>query len=183
MQAPTELHPALRTGWHFAEKVRQELREAIRSLTAVQWIFRHEPRSWCVGQVVDHLVRAEIGSSKMVRKLIRGDYHPLEFPVGATVFTADLDRYPYGHLDAPHDLVPGPLADRPELEQELALVHSRFRLELERFTGDDPEALRSPDPATGIWFTLGGWVKLQAWHEAHHLAQIQRIAASSGFPR
>jgi len=183
MQAPTELHPALRTGWHFAERVRQELREVIRPLTAVQWIFRHEARSWCIGEVVEHLLRAEIGSSKMVRKLIRGDYQSRVFPVGATLCTADLDRYPYGNLTAPRDLVPGPLAAKAELEHELALAHSRFQLELERLSGDDPEALRSPDPATGIWFTLGGWVKLQAWHEAHHIVQIQRIAASSRFPR
>ena len=183
MQTRTELHPALRTGWHFAERVRQELREAIRPLIAVQWAFRHEPSSWCIGEMVEHLLRAEIGSSKMVRKLIRGDYQSREFPVGATLCTADLDRYPYGHLEAPQNLRPGPPAEKAALEHELALAHSRFRLELERFSGDDPEALRSPDPATGIWFTLGGWVKLQAWHEAHHIVQIQRIAASSGFPR
>jgi len=69
------------------------------------------------------------------------------------------------------------------LERELGVAHARFHTELERFRGEDPEALRSPDPATGVWYTLGGWVKLQAWHEAHHVSQVRRIIAAPGFPR
>ena len=69
------------------------------------------------------------------------------------------------------------------MEQELDLAHRRFRSELSMFQGANPEALRSPDPATGDWFTLGGWVKLQAWHEALHLTQIRSILASPGVPR
>jgi hypothetical protein len=26
-----------------------------------------------------------------------------------------------------------------------------------------------------FWFTLGGWVRVQALHEEHHLRQIQRM--------
>lgn len=183
VQVPGELHPALIPGWKFAEQVRAALLRTIRPLTAAQWTFRPKPAVWCIAGQVDHLIRAEIGSSKMVRKLIRGDYQMQEVPVGATLYTGDLDWYPYGPLTAPHELVPGPVRDRTDLERELALAHARFRVELSKFRGDDPERLRSPDPATGVWFTLGGWLKLQALHEAHHLAQIQRLLTSTGFPR
>jgi len=132
---------------------------------------------------VEHLLLAEIGSSKMVRKLIRGDFRAQDLPARAVLYTAALDRYPFGHLEAPAALVPGPIRERAELEHALAEAHTRFRTELCAFQGDNPEALRAPDPATGVWFTLGGWVKLQAWHEAHHLTQIQRIAAAPNFPR
>ncbi len=180
---PTELHPALRTAWGYAEKVRGELVEAIRTVTPAQWTFRSTAGAWCIGEVVDHLLRAEIGTSKMVRRLIRGDYSAQVIPIGVTLHTKDLDRYPYGSLVAPRDLVPGSVREKTEVEPELDLVHRRFRSELSMFQGADPETLRSPDPATGDWFTLGGWVKLQAWHEAHHPAQIRSILASSGFPR
>jgi hypothetical protein len=133
--------------------------------------------------VVDHLLRAEIGSSKMARKLIRGDYRAWQFPHGATLHTAALDRYPYGQLTAPQELHPGSARDQAELTRELGVAHARFRKELEQFRGEDPEALRSPDPATGLWYTLGGWVKLQAWHEAHHVSQIGGVLAATGFPR
>jgi hypothetical protein len=118
----------------------------------------------------------------MVRKLIRGDYQARPLPAGAALYTAQLDRYPYGQLTAPQELIPGPARDQAELERELGVGHARFRKELEQFRGEDPEALRSPDPATGVWYTLGGWVKLHAWHEAHHISQIRRLQRAAGYP-
>jgi len=181
---PTDdLHPMLQPAWGFAEQVRAALLETLRPLTAAQWVFRPTARVWRNGEQVEHLLLAEIGSSKMVRKLIRGDFYAQHAPAGATLYTASLDRYPFGRLEAPSSLVPGPIRERAALERALAETHTRFRTELCAFQGDDPETLRAPDPATGVWFTLGGWVKLQAWHEAHHLSQIQRIVAARDFPR
>ncbi|MGH7395314.1 MAG: DinB family protein, partial [Candidatus Methylomirabilales bacterium] len=182
MQASSDLHPLLQPAWGFAERVRSALLETLRPLTAAQWVFRFAARSWCIGELVEHLLLAEIGSSKMVRKLIRGDFRAQDLPARAVLYTAALDHYPFGRLEAPSPLVPGPIRERAALERALAETHARFRTELSAFRGDDPEALRAPDPATGVWFTLGGWVKLQAWHEAHHLTQIQRIAAAPNFP-
>jgi hypothetical protein len=170
----------LRDAWNFVEKVREELLQAIRSVSVAQWSFHPADGVWCIAQVVDHLLRAEIGTSKMVRKLIRGDYGEQAVPFGATLHTKDLDRYPYGPLEAPPVLVPGPVRGKPDPEAELRLTHARFRSELSQFRGEDPEALQSPDPATGGWFTLGGWVKLQGWHETHHLAQIRSILTHPG---
>jgi len=183
VQGIPELHPALREAWDFVEKVREELLQAIRPVTRAQWTFRPTVGAWCIAEVVDHLLCAEIGTSKMVRKLVRGDFGAQALPIGATLHTRILDRYPYGSLVAPPGLVPGPVRYKPEVERELGLTHARFRAELSMFQGDDPEALRSPDPATGSWFTLGGWARLQAWHEAHHIAQIRTVMASSDFPR
>ncbi len=180
---PVALHPALLPCWQFADRVREDLLATIRPVSPAQWAFRAGTASWSIAQVVDHLLRAEIGSSKMARKLIRGDYRTSPLPAGATLYTAELDRYPYGQLTAPQELIPGPARDRGELERELGVAHARFRTELERFLGKDPEELRSPDPATGDWYTLGGWLKLQAWHEAHHISQIRRILAAPEFPR
>lgn len=183
MQTPDKLDPLLQAAWAFAEQVRAALLETLRPLTAAQWIFRPTAREWCIAEQVEHLLLAEIGSSKMARKLIRGDFHAQHPPAGATLYTAALDRYPYGPLSAPSALVPGPTRERADLERALVDAHTRFRTELCGFRGDNPEALRAPDPATGTWLTLGGWVKLQAWHEAHHLARILRIVAARDFPR
>ncbi len=183
MQMPSKLHPALWAAWELAEKVRGELFQAFRPVTPAQWTFRPAEGAWCIAEVVDHLLRAEVGTSKMVRKLIRGDYGGQAIPTRATLHTKDLDRYPYGRLDAPRILIPDPVREKADLERELNMAHTRFRSELSMFRGEDPELFRSPDPATGTWFTLGGWVKLQAWHETHHIAQIQAIIASSHYPR
>jgi len=177
------LHPMLLTCWQCADRVREDLLATIRPGSPAQWAFRAGTDSWSIAQVLDHLLRAEIGSSKMARKLIRGDYSTWRPPAGATLYTVELDRYPFGVLDAPQVLVPDPFRHRDELERELVLAHTRFQAELAGFRGEDPETLCSPDPATGEWFTLGGWVKLQAWHEAHHISQIRRIMAAPEFPR
>ncbi len=177
MEASAALHPALRTAWEFSETVRGELLQVIRPVTHARWSLRPTAGAWCIAETVDHLLRAETGTSKMVRRLIRGDYAGQALPVGAVLYTKDLDRYPYGDLDAPRGLLPESVREKPELEAELNLAHARFRSELSMFRGDEPEMLRSSDPATGTWFTLGGWVKLQAWHEAHHIAQIRATMA------
>jgi hypothetical protein len=108
----------------------------------------------------------------MARRLIRGDFAGAQRPQGAQVFDSALAAYPYGPLPAPDGLVPSsrPLADARD---ELEAVHRRFREELARFEGPDIDALAAPDPATGVWFTLGGWVQLQALHERHHVEQIR----------
>src|SRR3989304_1804684 len=142
MQTPRDLHPTLRVSWDVAEQVRAKLLETIRPLAAAGWVFRPAPRAWCIGEQVEHLLRAEIGSSKMVRKLIRGDFRAQHIPAGATLYAAALDRYPFGRLEAPPALVPGPVRNRETLERELAEAHARFRSELCAFQGDDPEALR-----------------------------------------
>jgi hypothetical protein len=180
---PDELHTVLHSCWAFADRVREDLLAAIRPVLPGQWNVRAGPGSWSIAHVVDHLLRAEIGSSKMARKLIRGDYATWRMRADATFYTVELDRYPYGQLAAPQELHPGPVRDQAELERELGVAHARFRKELEQFRGEDPEVIRSPDPATGVWYTLGGWVKLQAWHEAHHVSQIRGIMAAPGFPR
>jgi hypothetical protein len=175
------LHPGLTAAWTLVEAVRSDLLATIRPVTAAQWTFRPTAGAWGIGDIVEHLLLAEIASSKMARKLIRGDYRNVPYPQDATLYGAELDRYPFGPLDAPAVLVPGAAREWPVVESELGPAHERFQSELAQFRGDDPEALRSPDPATAEWFTLGGWVKLQAWHEKHHLTQIRRLMASPGF--
>ena len=177
-----QLHPGLLGAWTFVEEVRRELLATIRGLSPTQWAFRLNSKTWSIGEVVEHLLLSDVGSSKMVHKLIRGDYRNIAFPEGTKVYGVDLDRYPYGSLDAPRVLAPTSLRDRATVESELGLARDRLKLELGQFQGDDPEVLRSPDPATGEWFTLGGWIRLHAWHEKHHVAQIHRLMATPGFP-
>lgn len=139
MHTPGDLHPALRRAWGFAEQVRAALLERMRPLTAAQWIFRPAARAWCIGEQVEHLLLAEIGSSKMVRKLIRGDFSAQGIPVGAGLHTAALDRYPFGRLEAPSVLVPGPVRNREILER--ALPQRTLRV-----SGGRPGNAASPGP-------------------------------------
>jgi hypothetical protein len=128
-----------------------------------------------VAQQADHLLKAEVGSSKIVRRLIRGDYQGVTRPPGATLYDSKLDVYPYGPGAAPPGLQPEGLS-ASEAYERLAASHARFLEELQRFAGADPDAIVAPDPASDLWFTLAGWVRVQALHEAHHILQIKELA-------
>jgi hypothetical protein len=167
----TQLHATLEPTWSACEAARRDLLAVLDRITPVQWLDRGGAGGWTIAQQVDHLRRSEVGTSKMARKLIRGDFDGIVRPAQARLFDSGLDVYPYGRLPAPEGLEPTDLAFG-EAREQLAAVHARFLEELQRFQGPDPEALAAPDPATAVWFTLGGWVRLQALHEEHHLAQV-----------
>ena len=156
------------------ESSRAELLTLLDAVTPGQWQARREPTRWTLAEQVDHLIKSEIGTSKIVRRLIRGDYTHATRPFGVQIHDSRLAAYPYGRLDAPAVLRPTDLA-ADVARGLLTATHERFLEELLKFEGADSDALAAPDPATGEWFTLAGWVRLQALHEGHHLAQIRGL--------
>ena len=168
------LHPSLQEPLDHCETVRRELLGLLAPWAAERWSRRPQEGAWDLAEQVDHLIRSEVGTSKMTRRIIRGDYRETVRPPAARLYDSRLDHYPYGRLEAPAGLVPAGLA-WAEAAGQLASVHQRFVEELRLFAGPDADALAAPDPATEVWFTLGGWVRLQALHEAHHIQQIRAL--------
>jgi DinB superfamily len=173
--AADDIQPGLRSSWSLCETVRADLLAALRSIPASQWARQPASGRWSVSQQADHLLKAEVGSSKMVRRLIRGDYEGLTRPSNAALYDSRLEAYPFGPVAAPPALKPEGLGPDEAYEQ-LAAAHSRFLEELQRFAAADPDAIAAPDPASDLWFTLAGWVRVQALHEAHHVLQIRALA-------
>jgi hypothetical protein len=168
--------PRLRDSWALCDRVRGDLLAVLRDIPPNQWDVRPSPGHWSAAHQADHLLRAEIGTSKIVRKLIRGDFRDAVVPEGVVPYDSTLSHYPFGPVAAPAALEPEGLSAGEAVER-LAAAHRRFFEELCRFPGEDPDALAAPDPASPLWFTLAGWVRVQALHEAHHAAQIREIAA------
>ena len=168
------LHRDLVAPLELCEATRGKLLAILGRLTPGSWHARPTLGAWTVAEQADHLIRAEVGTSKMARRLIRGDFLGIARPPEARLYDSRLDSYPYGRLTAPVGLVPA-LRPMEQATEELEAVHRRFIEELRRFDGPDADALASPDPATGEWFTLAGWVRLQALHEEHHILQIQAL--------
>lgn len=169
------LQPGLRSWWALCEAVRADLLATLGPVPPSQWARPPGSGRWSVAQQADHLLKAEVGSSKIVRRLIRGDYQGLTRPPGAPLFDSRLETYPLGPVQAPAVLQPEGLGCE-EAYERLAAAHARFLEELQRFVGDDADAIFAPDPASDLWFTLAGWVRVQALHEAHHILQIRELA-------
>lgn len=168
------LHPGLRAPMEMCEAVREQVMALLAALSRRDWGRRAGRDGWSVSESFDHLIRAEVGTSKMARRLIRGDYAGVVRPANARLYDSTLAAYPYGRYPAPATLVPEPLP-LEEAAGRFEAVHERFVSELRLFRGPDPDALASEDPDTGLWFTLAGWVRLQGLHEAHHLRQIEAL--------
>ena len=173
--SPDVLQPGLRAAWSHCETVRADLLAALGAVPPSHWSSEPGSGRWSVAQQADHLLKAEVGTSKIVRRLIRGDYQGLTRPSSAVLHDSSLEIYPFGPVAAPPGLRPEGLGAEQALEQ-LAASHARFFEELQRFTAGDPDAIVAPDPASDFWFTLGGWVRVQALHEAHHIRQITDLA-------
>jgi DinB superfamily len=169
------LQPGLRAPWSLCETVRADLLATLRAVPPGHWARQPGSGRWSVAQQADHLLKAEVGSSKIVRRLIRGDYRGLTRPPGAALHDSRLDAYPFGPVAAPPALQPEGLGPDEAYEQ-LAAAHARFFQELQRFAAADADAIAAPDPASDLWFTLAGWVRVQALHEAHHILQIKELA-------
>jgi hypothetical protein len=173
------MHPSLVVPWTSCQQTRAELLAVLVGLDPARWGAPPARGSWTLAQQVDHLLRSEVGTSKMARAIIRGQFQDLSRPPEAPLHDSGLDHYPYGRLAAPEGLAPDAALRWNEAAPALEAAHRRFEEELGRFEGPDADRVAAPDPATAVWFTLGGWVRLQAWHEAHHLAQIRALLGAA----
>jgi hypothetical protein len=169
-----DLEPALRASWSLCETVRADLLATLGAVPPGHWAKPPGSGRWSVAQQADHLLKAEVGTSKIVRRLIRGDYRSLTRPPGAALYDSRLEVYPFPPGAAPPGLEPEAL-DAGSAHEYLAAAHARFFAELQRFASGDPDAIAAPDPASGFWFTLAGWIRVQALHEAHHILQIKAL--------
>jgi hypothetical protein len=168
------MHSSLEPAWEHCQRARASLLGAAEPVPAELWTRLGPASGWTLAQQVDHLIKSEVGTSKVARKLIRGDFRDLARPAEARRFDSGLSVYPFSPSEAPAALVPAASAGRDILLSDLAHAHQRFQEELSRFEGEDADALEAPDPS-GLWFTLAGWLRVQALHEEHHLQQIVRI--------
>lgn len=173
--SPDGLEPGLRAPWSSCETARADLLATLGAVPPTHWARQPGLGRWSLAQQADHLLKAEVGTSKIVRRLIRGDFQSQTRPQGSTLYDSRLNTYPFGPVAAPPVLQPHDL-NTDDAHEQLAAAHARFFEELQRFAAGDPDTIVAPDPASDLWFTLAGWVRVQALHETHHILQIRELA-------
>jgi DinB superfamily len=176
MMTGRSLHAGLVPAFEQCEATRRDLLALLTGLASTEWKRGLGTEAWTIAEHVDHLVLAEVGTSKIVRRLIKGDLPSGPRRTTSPLFDSTMTSYPYGPGPAPKVLEPR-AQPRQQTVDRLHEGHRRFIEELERFDGPDPDGIAAPDPATDAWFTLAGWVRLQALHEARHILQMKRLLA------
>jgi hypothetical protein len=169
--------------WTDLESARAEVLAEAEGLTQPQSEWRAAESEWSVGEILHHLILAEIATGKLTTKLTReaeaaGSLAP--FPSDYAV--ALLPASPGEVAQAPS--VVWPERDHPigELLTTMKATRERSRQSIEKVAATDPRQLVFKHFRLGA-LDLAQWWKLQADHDRVHLAQLRSVKAAAGFPR
>jgi hypothetical protein len=170
--------------WDELERVRGDVLSELAELSQRQADWKPSEQAWSVGEIVDHVTIAEIATGKLTTKLlkeVRADGAAASFPPDLTEFAAP-PPFPPDPTEAPPMVWPGYGKPIGELIATMKATRVRSRQSIERLAGCDPRRLTFKHFRLGE-MDLGQWWRLQAAHEATHLAQIREVKAAPGFPR
>jgi DinB superfamily len=170
--------------WTELESVRADILREAEGLSQGQADWRPSEKSWSVGEVVHHLILAEVATGKLTTKLTR----EAEAAGGASGFPADLAVFkpfpapPPGAADAPEVVWPEPGKAIGELLSTMRGTRERSRQSIEKLASLDPRPLKFKHFRFGE-LDLAQWWQLQAQHDGIHLLQIREIKGAPAFPR
>lgn len=169
--------------WEELEAARAEVLHAVEGLSQRQVDWKPSERDWSVGEVLDHLIRAEVATGKLTTRLTReaqAGGAPAVFPHDLEAF-AELPPWPPGPAEAPDIVRPKGGQRVEELLAGLRAARTRSRESIEKLAACDPRRLRFVHFRLGD-LDLAQWWRLQAQHDRVHFGQIREVKASPGFP-
>jgi len=170
--------------WTELESVRADILGEADGLSQAQADWKPSEKDWSVGEVVHHLILAEVATGKLTTKLTReaeAGGARAGFPADLTAL-APFPAAPAGAANAPE--VVWPERGRPiaELLSTMRATRERSRQSIEKLASLDPRPLKFKHFRFGE-LDLAQWWQLQAQHDGIHLVQIREIKSAPGFPR
>jgi hypothetical protein len=170
--------------WSELESVRAEILAEAEGLSQRQADWKPSEQDWSVGEVVHHLILAEVATGKLTTKLTR----EAEASGAVRGFPAELAAFkpfpasPPGAADAPEVVWPERGKPLAELLATMRATRERSRQSIEKLGSVDPRPLVFKHFRFGD-LDLSQWWQLQAHHDGIHLAQIREVKRAPGFPR
>jgi len=163
--------------WTELQSVRAEILGEAEGLSQAQANWKPSEKDWSVGEVVHHLILAEVATGKLTTKLTR----EAEAAGALAGFPADLTALP-PFPAAPAGAANAPEVVWPELLSTMRATRERSRQSIEKLASLDPRPLKFKHFRFGE-LDLAQWWQLQAQHDGIHLLQIREIKGAPGFPR
>ena len=168
--------------WNELQAVRAEVLAEVEPLSQRQADWKPAEREWSVGEIVHHLMIAEIATGKLTTKLTR----EAEAAGAAVPFPSDLTDFPSLAVspaagEAPPVVWPEHGKPIGDLIADMKATRERSRQSIEKLGRIDPRPLVFKHFRLGD-LNLAQWWKLQAQHDALHLAQIRDVMGAPGFP-
>jgi len=175
------LPPKLKELWEEMEKARSRTLEMAGGLTEAEFALRVEGE-WSVAEILEHLLIAETGTSKVIRKCLKENAGKLPpYPADDSVLAVRPPKTsPERVVTAPEEAIPSGGIGKDLLLARAAEVRTQTRVSFEMLAGADPRTVEFPH----LFF---GNINLYEWpclivlgHEKQHHAQIAEILRKLG---
>lgn len=167
--------------WSDLESVRAQMLTETEALSQAQVDWQPSDGEWSIGEVLHHVMLAEVGTSKLTSKLLRDAPAPVRpFPSDLRGFTP-LPAPPPGPAKAPEVVYPERGHQLERLLADLRTTRERSRQAVERVATVDPRVFTWRHLTLGE-LDLAQWWLLHVRHEADHLQQVRAVKAAKGFP-
>jgi hypothetical protein len=162
--------------WDEMEKIREITLGAAKGLSEADFA-RQVDGEWSVAEILEHLIIAETGTSKVIRKCLKDNAGKLPpYPADDSVLTVRPLLIPPGKAGkAPEAAIPTGGIGKEELLGRAAECRKQMRVSLEMLAGADPRGVEFPH-------ILFGNLNLYEWpcilvlgHERQHHPQIEAL--------
>lgn len=174
------LPPKLAALYEGMETVRGETLEALSRLNDEEFSRRHED-GWSAAQILHHILMAETGTSKVIRKMIKtagGALPP--YPADDSVLSVRPLPDSPGAYRAPESIVPVSPPGRVELLRMARETREQTAASFALLASVDPRAATFPNPLYGE-LDLYEWPSVTIlMHETDHQRQIRELLARLG---
>jgi inosine/xanthosine triphosphate pyrophosphatase family protein len=169
------LPPKLAALFEEMEKVREETLSAVSGLSEEEFS-RSAGGEWSAAQILAHILLAETGTSKVIRRSIKvagGKLPP--YPADDSGISLRKLERPPGAYEAPEAAQPGTPPGKEELLKQARETREQTAISFAMLAAVDPRAATFPHP-------LFGELDLYEWpaatvlaHERDHQAQIRTL--------
>jgi len=162
---------------------RKQFLDAISGLTAAQWNFKADDKSWSIAECAEHIALSEdLIFSLATKKLMSNPAEPGRKPEIAdeTLLKMIVDRSQ--KMQAPETLRP---THRYTSQEALVAAFQKSRersLDYVRDTQDELRLHSAKHPMAGS-LDAYQWILLMSAHSERHTLQIEEVKANPNFPR
>ena len=167
--------------WDGMEENRKVTLAMVSGLSDSEFVTRYEGE-WSVAEILEHLVIAETGTSKLIRKMLKENAGKLPpYPVDDSgLGVRETGRSAERMTEAPEVAHPKGAHGKEEILRLAGQAREATRTSLEMLAGVDPRRVEFPHPFLG-GMNLYEWPRrIIVEHERQHHPQIERILRSLG---
>jgi hypothetical protein len=175
------MQPKIKASFSKLEQSRNAFLEQLQHFSVAQLNFKPHPDAWCALEVTEHLVKVEIGLSKLFLNDAKLEPVTLRSQITGWLLIAALQTS--FRVKTPSRAAnPSEIPTLENLQQRWTAHHQSLQVQLETLSDAALSRAATNHPIVKP-FTLAQTLAFFTVHTKHHLHQLERIRHSLEFPR